>query len=74
MRPLSALPLTIILLAFVTTARVRGPYDDERTSVGWAWKQIRNGQIADFDVRCGTLNPRAKDGWNDCCRLIRPDF
>jgi hypothetical protein len=69
-----AVPLTIILLAHVTTAEARGLYDDERTPVGWAWKQIRNDQIADFGARCGQLDPRTTNYWDDPCRQIPAKF
>jgi hypothetical protein len=74
MRRLSALPPTIILLAFVSAAGAQGPYDDERTPEGWAWKQIRNDQIVDFGVRCGIIDPHTNQGWNDHCRQISPQF
>jgi hypothetical protein len=39
----------------------------------WAWEEIRQGRIADFDTREGKLDPRQPDGWGDR-RKLSPDF
>jgi hypothetical protein len=64
----------VAVAAFTTTGWARGPYDDEKTAVGWAWARIRNDEIADFGGRCGELDPRTKIGWDDPCRQIPPKF
>jgi hypothetical protein len=36
----------------------------------WVWEKIRNGEIADFNVRLGnTLEPKTASGWGDDRRL-----
>lgn len=43
----------------------------------WAWGKISADKIADFDSaeRCGKkLNPYRRDGWDDPCRQISPQF
>jgi hypothetical protein len=66
--------LAIFLLGFTSNSQAQKLYDDERTPEGWAWKQIRNDQIADFQARCGHLDPHTKNGWEDPCRQISPKF
>jgi hypothetical protein len=45
-----------------------------KTPAGWAWAQIRNDEIADFNARCGGLDPHAKKGWDHACRQIPQKF
>jgi hypothetical protein len=55
--------------------RAQNPYDDETTPAGWAWKQIRNDQIVDFNLKCQkTLDPHVNTGWDDPCRQIPSQF
>jgi hypothetical protein len=72
---------SILLLAFpallfvAEIARAEAPYGDPNTPEGWAWAQIRNDQIADFNTHCpNKLDPRRKEGWDDPCRQISPQF
>jgi cytoskeletal protein CcmA (bactofilin family) len=58
----------------IPAAWAQAPYADPKTAAGWAWKEIRNGKIADFDERCGDLDPHAKARWDDPCRKISPQF
>jgi hypothetical protein len=67
--------LVAFALAFTTAAWARGgPYDDEKTPMGWAFARVRNDEIADFGKRCGELDPRSSNGWDDPCRRISPQF
>jgi len=49
-------------------------YDDPNTAAGWAWLQIRQDKIADFNERCGKLDPNVETGWDHLCRKIPPQF
>jgi hypothetical protein len=72
--PRAAALLAAFVLAITTTAWAEGSYDDENTPTGWAWARIRNDEIADFSERCGQLDPHARNGWDDPCRQIAPQF
>jgi hypothetical protein len=56
-------------------------YNDVNTAEGWAWQQIRNGEIADLarrtppgsSTRCGPLDPKKPDP-DDHCHLIFARF
>lgn len=55
----------LLVLNLSATARAQAPYDDPKTPEGWSWAQIRNDQIADFNARCGSLDPHIRKGWDD---------
>ena len=66
------------LVAAPISALAQAPYDDETTPEGWAWKQIKEGEEADFNLRCKTpvLNPNQTDEkrWTDQCRALASRF
>lgn len=67
--------VAIFALGLFDTAQAQAPYDDPKIPAGWAWSKIRNGEIADFNTRCGgKLDPNTQAGWDDPCRQIPPQF
>jgi hypothetical protein len=58
LRPFS--PLVVGTLAFwlgvgcLDPAAAQAPYNDATTAEGWAWSQIQQGDVADFNRHCGT--------------------
>src|SRR5258708_5599438 len=69
----------VFVIGWIGIASAEVTYGDPKSPEGsawaWAWEQIRNDRIADFNTRCGReLNPRDKVGSEDPCRQIPAKF
>src|SRR5690242_15395946 len=63
------LPVLLAFLILPSTGRGK-----DKSAADWAWDQIRAGVVADFNQRCGALDPRKDAGWDDNCRRIPAEF
>jgi hypothetical protein len=68
--------LATLALSSATAGHALGQaqYDNLETAEGWAWAQIKAGDPANFNERCGmpAMDARAETdtGWTDSCRSI----
>ena len=78
--PPCAMPIFAALALWLGlgSAFAQGRYDDPSTAEGWAWSQIEQNDLPDFNERCHTdaLDPKDDNDvrWNDECRKLSARF
>jgi hypothetical protein len=67
------------LLAFLLAAAappLPAALNDAETTEGWIWQRAQAGDVADLNIRCGTLpldiHKRDDAGWSAPCRRVDP--
>jgi hypothetical protein len=66
--------LILWMLTFAIPCTAQTSYEDVQTPEGWALQQIKNGEVVDFNRRCGSDNPLSGAGADDRCRRIAARF
>jgi hypothetical protein len=64
----------IVLWGTVPALAQPPPSDPDMPAARWAAEEVEHHQVADFNRRCGRLDPNrdAGDRWSDPCRTIHP--